>query len=82
MPQQQRIIEVKYSDGTKGKAIATGNNAAWVCKCGRKEPLLGKSGHVHGPGKNTKVVCPNCEKEFFVEPDGGDDKKAVSVIEL
>lgn len=75
-------IPVKLKSGNTGIAVATGNNASWHCHCGRSLPLLGKSGQVKGPSINLKVLCPDCGAEYFVEPDGGDYKKAVRVVEL
>ncbi|MBM9614714.1 hypothetical protein JWJ90_10495 [Desulfobulbus rhabdoformis] len=82
MTQQQIEIPVILNNGVIGTAVATGNNASWHCYCQRNIPLLGKSGQVKGPSENLKIVCPDCGAEYFVEPDGGDYKKAVRVIEL
>lgn len=82
MPQKQIEIPVMLKNGDIRIAVATGNNASWHCYCQRDIPLLGKSGQVKGPSENLKIVCPDCGAEYFVEPDSGDYKKAVKVIEL
>jgi hypothetical protein len=82
MPQQQRQIPLTLITGEPGSAVATGNNASCLCSCERDLPLIGKSGQIKGPSENTSVLCPDCQTRFFVEPDGGDYKQAVRVIEL
>lgn len=82
MSQQQRLIPLILEDGTKHEAVATGNNASWLCKCKRYLPLLGKAGQVNGHSDKTKVTCPDCSSSYFVKPDGGDYKRAIEVVEL
>lgn len=79
MPQNQNEIPLELNTETR-IAIATGNNASWLCSCTRDLPLLGKSGQVKGSSENTKIVCPNCCAEYFVVPDGGDYKRAKKVV--
>lgn len=79
MPQKQIKIPLELNDKTE-IAIATGNNASWICTCSRSLPLLGKSGQVKGPSENTKIVCPDCLAEYFVVPDGSDYKRALKVV--
>lgn len=79
MPQNQKSISLALNGGKSGTAVATGNNAAWICSCGRAEPLLGRSGLHRGPTPNLIVECPSCSAEYFVVPDGGDYKAAVRV---
>ncbi|MBY6065002.1 hypothetical protein [Pseudidiomarina sediminum] len=82
MPQTQRLIPLVKLNAPDELAVATGNNASWHCCCERRLPLLGKSGQLKGPSENTCVICPNCEKKYFVAPDGGDYKRAVKVVQL
>jgi len=82
MAQEQRQIPLVLKNRPINLAVATGNNASWHCSCGRELPLLGKSGQIKGPSENTSVECPDCKTGYFVEPDGGDYKRAVRVIEL
>lgn len=79
MPQNQNEIPLELNNETR-VAIATGNNASWLCGCTRDLPLLGKSGQVKGSSENTKIVCPSCRAEYFVVPDGGDYKRAKKVV--
>lgn len=70
-------------------AAATGNNAAWLCPCGRLEPLLGRSARgddVNGiftPAITEAgiVRCPDCEHVYLVIGDKSQGS-AVSVQEL
>ena len=82
MPQNQKTVLVKFCDGKEGKAIATGNNAAWICSCGRSEPLLGRSGLQKGPSAGAIVECPACSAKYVVVPSGGDYKAAVRVDQI
>lgn len=82
MTQEQRLISLVLSNGALNSAVATGNNASWHCSCERILPLIGKSGQIKGPSENTSVECSDCKIRYFVEPDGGDYKRAVRVVEL
>jgi hypothetical protein len=68
MSQIQKIIPLVCLDAKERRAAATGNNAAWICPCGRRLPLLGKSGDAKGPSEGFKVHCPDCGRVFFVVP--------------
>ncbi len=65
MSQIQHEIPINFIDGEKGLAIRTGNNAAWICVCNRREPLLGFSDVLNGP-ESSKIICPNCGRTFRV----------------
>ncbi|MEC4089966.1 hypothetical protein [Pseudoalteromonas rubra] len=82
MSQQQRKVPLLFKEKPEKVAIATGNNAAWLCHCGRALPLLGKAGQLKGPSENTKVTCEECSASYFVEPDGGDYKRTLVVRKL
>ncbi len=82
MSQKQRIVEVELKSGKISKAIATGNNAAWLCMCGRKEPLLGRAGQVDRLAGGFRVDCPDCKCGYYVIPDGKDQGAVLKVIEV
>ena len=82
MPQKQRIVEVELKSGEISKAIATGNNAAWMCVCGRKDPLLGRSGLVNRLENGFRVDCPNCRCSYYVIPDGKDQGAVLKILEV
>lgn len=82
MGQEQKLVPLKLKTGETIQAVARGNNAAWMCPCGRVLPMLGRSGSVKGPSENTSVKCPSCERCFFVVPDGYDQAAAVEVREI
>lgn len=82
MPKKQKIVEVMLKNGKTSKAIATGNNAAWICVCGRKKPLLGRSGLVDGFANGFRVDCPDCSRGYYVIPDGKDQGAVLKVLEI
>ena len=82
MPQEQRQIPLTLANGEQKIAVATGNNAAWICACKRTLPLLGCAGSVKGASDKTRIVCPDCGRRYFIEPDGYDRAKAREVIEI
>lgn len=81
MSQKQKVIQVKLKDGSIRKGIATGNNAAWLCICGRTDPLLGRSGLLNGVSEGFRVDCPNCMRRYFVVPDGKNQGPVLEVVE-
>jgi hypothetical protein len=54
-PVALREIPVTYRDGTTKMARATGNNAAWNCRCGDALPLIAT---LFPPNRSTE--CPSC----------------------
>jgi hypothetical protein len=84
MPQKQNIVEIELNGGRKSRGIATGNNAAWLCVCGRSEPLLGRSGSLSGVSDGTRVECPNpkCKRKYFVVPNGKNQGAVLKVVEI
>lgn len=82
MEQQQRIVEVELKNGEKSKAIATGNNAAWICQCKREVPLIGTTGLVDHLTDGLRVDCPDCGCRYHVIPDGKDMGPVLKVIEV
>jgi hypothetical protein len=82
MSQEQKQVSVVFKSGEIKQAIATGNNAAWLCPCGRALPLVGRSGSVKGVSENTEVKCPLCGRAYFVLPDGYDQAAVLEVREV
>lgn len=75
MPQAQKIVAVVLKGGGRSKAIATGNNAAWICSCGRPEPLLGRAGV-------STIDCPQCHRKYYVLPERTDPAAVGKVVEV
>lgn len=82
MPQDQHLVPLVFRNGVQLLAVATGNNAAWICPCGYQEPLVGRSGAKNGPTQNTEVQCPFCSRRYFVLPNGYDMAAVLRVEEL
>lgn len=82
MPQKQQTVDLIFRDGRKQSTVATGNNAAWLCPCGRALPLLGRSGSLKGASEPTQVECPNCQRHYFVAPKGKDRGPVLEIIEV
>ena len=82
MPQEQRQIDLILINGESGQAIATGNNAAWLCVCGRELPLIGRTFRVEDPPENEQVHCPDCSRMYFVVPEGYAQARAIKVREI
>jgi hypothetical protein len=62
MTQEQRQVKIFFLVDGQELASATGNNASWLCPCGYKMPLIGRSG-------NTLVKCPDCSRKYLVVPE-------------
>ena len=75
MAQEQRRVLLRLDDGTTGQAAATGNNAAWMCPCGRALPLVGRS----DPSRAGEVICPDCGRKYAVKPEAGSLSKVREV---
>jgi hypothetical protein len=71
----KRIVDVELRGGGRSKAIATGRNAAWICSCGRPEPLLGR------PGVST-IDCPQCHRKYYVLPQRADPGAVNKVVQV
>ena len=80
MPQKLETVELQFKNGSKSRAIATGNNAAWIC-C-RADPLLGRSGAIDGVTDGFRIDCPYCGRKYFVEPIGKSQGAVRKVIEV
>lgn len=82
MALEQRVVPLIFLQDNIGEAVATGNNAAWNCKCERKLPLLGRSGKVSGATSGYLVICPNCDHRYYVMPEGKDQGRVLHVKEV
>jgi len=82
MSQEQKLVPLTLKTVATNQAVATGNNAAWICPCGRALPLIGRSGFVKGASENTSVECPSCERRYFVVPDGYNQTAVLEVREI
>ena len=65
-PQEQILTTLTFLDGTTADAIRTGNNAAWLCPCGRKLPLVGYSDAEKSNFRSSHVACPKCGRTYKV----------------
>lgn len=79
MPQIQVSVPLTYLNGNSGTAVATGNNAAWMCLCG--VILLGRSGLARGVTDGFRIDCV-CGKRYFVLPSGGNQTSVLQVEEV
>ena len=66
MTQAQHEIPLVFKDGSKAAAVRTGNNAAWICACGRLLPLLGYSATLDSSSAASVVACPDCDRRYRV----------------
>ena len=83
MAQQQHRVALVFLDGSEGEAAATGNNAAWTCRCGFDLPLVARTGLVGGGLEERYLVdCPACTRTYTVIPEGGDWGRVERVQEV
>jgi hypothetical protein len=82
MPQHQHVVRLILLDGNQDVAAATGNNAAWHCKCGRSRPLIGRSSGKTDPSEGFRIDCPDCSRSYFVVPEDKDFGKVLEVREV
>ncbi len=84
MPQILRNIPLQLRDGPAREAVAVGNNAAWLCPCGRSLPLLGRTHDRPGEAPaNYRVVCPSCNRQYIIDPpEDAPQARAMQVREL
>lgn len=81
MSQNLFIVPLHFLDGTTKEAVATGNNAAWLCNCERKLPLLGRTGLISRDASGYNVDCPCC-RSYYVVPKDKDLGKVYLVKEV
>ena len=63
--QSQESIPLEYDSGEKHCAVRNGNNAAWMCICGYRLPLIWSSFQSEMP-----TVCGGCGKKFTGKGQG------------
>ncbi|WOV91927.1 MAG: hypothetical protein R1F54_04685 [Candidatus Zeuxoniibacter abyssi] len=58
--QPQETIPLQLKSGKESAATLNGNNAAWLCVCGYRLPLIWSS-------INSKIptICDECGKEYI-----------------
>lgn len=71
-------IRITFLDRTAGNARAEREVAAWICRCGEREPLIGRA---------TKkaaafTVCPSCQRKYHVVAAGTGTGAAQKVEEV
>ena len=59
------IVPVNYLSGNKDEARAEGNNAAWICECEDKIPLVGRCYFQFDD--TCFSVCPSCQRKYRVK---------------
>jgi len=57
-------VPVIFSTGSAGTARTTGNNAAWLCRCGDPLPLVATLFP-----KRKSSQCPSCGATFIFRTD-------------
>jgi hypothetical protein len=72
MSQMQNTVMLVLLNGQRRDAVATGNNAAWICECPRKVPLIGRTGSKNAPSAASIVECPDCQRRYVVVPEDKD----------
>lgn len=82
MSQKQHTVRLLLLSGQHREAVATGNNAAWVCECKRSLPLIGCSGNQAGHSEGSTVECPDCRRMYFVVPEDKDRGRVFEVREI
>ncbi|MDB6027888.1 MAG: hypothetical protein JWM68_4111 [Verrucomicrobiales bacterium] len=79
MPQQLREVKLILLSGEEQLAVATGNNAAWLCICENKPVLIGRSEEPKSMSPGYRVDCPLCRRRYYVFSQAG---KLVPVSEV
>ena len=81
--QKQKIIVLEMLDGkVYENAAAAGNRVAWLCLCGVKTPLIGRTYGVI-PQSDSVVVCKNCNRHYYLCPfNGKAHKPPEKIIEI
>jgi hypothetical protein len=82
VPQEQRTVPLVFIQDEERKAVATGNNAAWMCVCNRKLPLIGRSDEIKNASLAEQVHCPECGKHYLVVAKTTRMTQAIKVIEI
>jgi hypothetical protein len=75
-------IPFRVTNRPPSRASVLGNCATWKCVCGAPTALQGRSGSSAGPTRDSVVVCPACDKIYFVIPLDRSHGPPVEVVEL
>lgn len=73
--QEQRKVEVRMLDGSSLEGGAIGSNAAWLCSCDSKRPLIGSTFF------NPRLVECTCGKVYRVHAVDGKQKGRLDYVE-
>jgi hypothetical protein len=77
-----RSIPLRTMNRPASKASVIGHCATWRCVCGNPVALQGRSGPASGPTRDSAVVCPRCQRVYFVIPQDKSNGPPVEVVEL
>lgn len=72
----QREIPLYALDGKVLDAGGIGNNAAWLCLCGRSRPLVGSLRIAR------EVGCPDCSRSYILISTDPDNPAAGRVARI
>lgn len=82
MALEQKKVTLRHKNVPIGLAIATGNNAAWLCVCEYEFPLIGRTGSIEGPTEGTSVKCDECGRRYYVVPEDKSQGRVKEVIQI
>ena len=69
-----RDIDLRLLDSSAAKATGLGNNAAWLCPCGRALPLIASLVIAR------EVSCPTCGKHYRLLANAANQADTVQQI--
>lgn len=78
----QRIVEVRFKDGDTCSIVSESGNAAWMCKCGRIDPLIGRCGGAQNRSGDGHLTCPDCERCYRVSRAMHEKKEVLRIVEV
>ena len=73
-------VPVTFRDETTSTARAEGIDAAWLCPCGDKLPLVGRAYFQFGHQCHT--ICPSCNRAYRVLRDEAKRTSCVKEIKI
>lgn len=82
MPQPTRRIPLRFMNRPPSVASVLGNTATWRCACQNPIALTSRSGSASGPTPETAVVCPRCQRVYFVIPQDKSHGPPIEVVQL
>jgi len=77
-----RTIPLRVMNRPAARASVLGNCVTWRCVCAHPIALQGRSGSASGPTRDTVVVCPACNRVYFVIPLDRSHGPPIEVVEL